>query len=156
MNVKEFVEKFEKARDKEKFVSEHVIVDYIPYEEKISACKNIIDICMYKEVNGEKIFRYNTPTRYVLFVLKMVQLYTDIELSSENPIADFNDLNRVHLFDKIASELGDEYLDFNSVMKMVYDDTVSTEESVVFNLNSKLKVFLGLIDRMVAIADEKQ
>lgn len=86
MTVNEFIEEYNKQINddaKTKFIKKHIVTDYVNYEEKIVLCKNVINASTYVlDENGSysDIIKFNTPTRYMLYTLTIIDTYTDIDV----------------------------------------------------------------------------
>ena len=130
MKVNEFVEGFEKASDKGKYMRKHIINDYVSYEKKISIARKIVDDTTHIEFDGEKKFFINTPQKYMLFIISLFREYTDV-IFEQNILSEFNALERCGATDLIPVQIGNDYLRFKTVVDMVYDDTIQNERDLV-------------------------
>ena len=144
MTVKDFVNGFKDARDKEKYVGEHIANKYIPFDEKIGAAKTIVDRSHYKEVDGEKTYVKDSPLEYLLIMISMTELYTDIELSSDNRLKGFDMLESIGFYEVFLKVLGAEASRFNTILAMVRDDTEDLERNFVSYIDRKLKIFSSM------------
>lgn len=151
MLISEFVEKYNEAKQKNAFVNKHIVTNYITYETKISLAKNIVEISMYKDINGKKVFVPNTPVRYMLFVQALIDSYTDLEWDKTDDgvldvSEDFNDLEKNGLVEIIIAAIGDDITKFTTVLNMVVDDTIDTNRSIVPFLETKFEAISMLLD----------
>ncbi len=145
MKVNEFVDGFEKANDKEKYVKKHIINTYVPYAEKITECKRIVDVSMYRlDEKGVKHFVVDTPTRYMLFVVSCILKYTDIEIADDNALTVFDRLSESGSDGYIFSLIGKDFEMFKSVLEMVVDDVVEKERNIIDFINTKIES-LGMV-----------
>jgi hypothetical protein len=123
---------------------------YIPYEEKIEISRKIVNETSYTDVldiNGKPTgiskFHVDSTKRWFMYSLAVIRNYTDIEIS-DNPLKDYNELQKRGLIDKIIDKLPDnEYEQFSTVFKMVCDDKFSNEHSMESIFENKLNT-LGL------------
>lgn len=149
MKVLEFVEEFNNARDKNSIVKKHIVTDYIPYEQKISECRNIINVALYKEVNGRKVFMYDSPAVYHLFILSVMRNYTDIDMYDEEDfgyeVRGFNALEQYNIFSCIAENIGQDYKGFQTVLSMMTDDAVQNNSLVPF-LDTKFEALAMVVN----------
>lgn len=93
MKLIDFIDNFEEAENKNDFVQKHIIDTYIPLAIKIAKCEKLVELSnihevegkkIYKknsiyQVEGKKIYKKNSIYQDTLFVLDMIQTYTDIE-----------------------------------------------------------------------------
>lgn len=147
MKVKEFVNGFTKATDKEKYVKKHIVRTYVNYEDKVAHAKKIVDDTLHIDGlrDGEKIFSYQTPNRYLLFIITLFRNYTDVEFE-DNVLDDFNLIEENNLSAYVAKQIGDDYQRFQTVIDMVYDDMVRNERDIVAYIDRKLETFSQLIE----------
>lgn len=125
-----------KKTDEEKieFVKEHVKNEYIPLEQKANVAKAIVDSSYWKEEKfGDEVtkkFYVDSVANYMLKCMAMIDLYTDIERQKADGkmLDDFNTLNGSGILDLIIQNIDQRELkEFNMVIQMVQDDTISNE-----------------------------
>lgn len=157
MNVQKFVDEY-KIYGKD-YVAKHITNKYVTYAKKMSEARRIVDISMYKEIDGKKIFWHNTPIQYYLFILSLVKNYTDIEIDSTDStvIEDFDLLNQSGLIKEIISAIPPfEYAEFETVLKMTADDEVNNVRSLPGYLDTKIETFMTLINGIVSNEEFQQ
>ena len=132
MTVKEFVEGFKKSAQKEKYMSSHIINTYIPWEKKVDVCEAIVKATTHIEIDGHKKYCINSPAQYVLYSLKMIKLYTDIEIDeSANVLTIFNFLDKEGVFDVLLQVLPEsEMTKMDTIFKMVQKDNYDNERNI--------------------------
>lgn len=147
MKVNEFVEGFKNATDKEKYVRKHIVKYYINYEEKVANAKRIIDETLHIQgiSDGEKIFSYQTPNRYLLFILSIIRSYTDIEFG-DNYLYDFNLIEENNISEYIVKQIGNDYQRYQTILDMVYDDMVRNERDLISYIDRKLNAIYQIIE----------
>lgn len=125
--VKEYCEKDDRAASS--FLKNHIVADaYVPYEVKIKVCTEIAKNTLF-DLDGE--YFVDTPLRYSMFVLMIVDLYTDLDVDFENSMNDFNLLDKYNLIDAIIDQISNsEYKKFQVVMDMVKEDIYENHRSV--------------------------
>lgn len=151
MLISEFVEKYNEAKQKNAFVNKHIVTNYITYETKISLARNMVEISMYKDINGKKVFVPNTPMRYMLFVQALIDSYTDLEWDKTDDGAlkvseSFNNLEKNGLVEIIIAAIGDDVTKLTTVLNMVVDDAVDANRSIVPFLETKTEAISMLFD----------
>lgn len=145
MNIKDFIEVYKNAANVNDYCKKRVITDkYITYQEKLAFCQNIVDkTCYIARENGDKIFSQNTPARYMIFQMTMINLYTDIEVDFEHLLDDFNTLDQYGAVDILVSSLAEfnphEYSMFNTLLKMIVDDAYANTRDLVSWLETKVE-----------------
>ena len=145
MTVEKFIEGYKKATDKERFVKKHIIDKYISYQTKIEDCNLIVDRCCYRIINNEQEFYRDSILQYFLFIIRLIQRYTDIELS-EATISDIDELTEAGCFELIIKSIPEaEYARYKMLLDMIIDDRCGYEESITQFLNNKSKIFSELL-----------
>lgn len=147
MKILEFVEGYNESKQKKAFVDKHITKHYLPYEDKIVQAKNIIERSSYQEVNGESIFKLNAPMRYMMFIISIIELYTDIEWElteidgkeNADKLSGFNLLEETNLTEVILNSIGADIKRFETILNMVLDDTLDENRSLVPFLETKIK-----------------
>lgn len=138
-NIKNFVEGYEKQLndvDKTKFLKTNLKTEnYLPYSDKLIVAENIVKSSSCAIVKNEKgelqktnRIKINSPMRYVLFVMTIINKYTNLEVNFNDVMPEFDYLNRNNLFEIIFNKIGDkEVAEFNTVVEMVLDDFMTNE-----------------------------
>lgn len=160
ITLKKFVEGYDKAENKVEYVDKHILKDkYVPYEEKCNICERIVEATSFQTVKidkvEKKIFKLNSRSRYMLFVLEMIRNYTDIEIKFENGEAlnAFNMLCERNLVDVILSEIPEtEYSQMSTILNMVLDDMYENERTMRSFVEQKLDVVGMLVGKLADYA----
>lgn len=148
MDYKKFIDEYNVANDKTKYVQKHMLNSYVPYEDKITECRKIIDITSHKMVTvndqEHKIYWNNTPMQHMFYILTLISLYTDIEWiknsgdSNEN-LKVYNELSKNGSIYTIISLITPfEKQSFDTVLNMVEEDTYENERSIPSYLDTKI------------------
>ena len=139
MKIDEFLRKYNSAKDKDKFLSECIKRDYVPYHEKIADCDRIIRASM----ESDGMFKINTPAQFMIFMIQLIIRYTDIE-QAENILEMFEKLDEFNLINAIVSKIPErEYTSYNTILNMVQDDYMENNRSLLSFIETKVKA-LGL------------
>lgn len=149
-----------------------IITEYVPYITKVAECKNIADVTSHKEVAGKRIFVADSTTRHLFYIMKLVQLYTDVEFEDNELVEAYDTLNEKLILDDLFGQVHNdgtstipmiswlELRDFKAVMDMVIDDLYENEHSVgaiLGNLKDSIGAVLGtMLDSMVEAIDEAE
>lgn len=156
MRYDEFIKKYSVAADKTKFVGKHIVKTYLPYEQKISEAKEIVKRTCWREVNGKKIFQQDSPSFFMLFMLRVISNYTDIEFDDgADALVAFNALSEAELLETVVLSIPQkEYDTFNTVLQMCKDDEMENYRSLAGFFETKVDA-LGLTLNALAEATEK-
>ncbi len=157
MNVEFFVKQIAMNKDKEGYIKDRVKKKYVPYEEKMARCEQIINITSYIEVNGEKRYRINTPLKFIFTTLTLINEYTDIDIDFTDGgfLRDFNLLDQNELIEEVIACLPrHEYDTWMLLLKMMSDDKQENERSLVSYLTDKFETFATTLDTtLTALAE---
>ena len=163
-NVKSFVEEYEKCSnndDKAKFLKNKLKTEkYMPYEDKLTLAKNIINHSSYAMTKEDGKLKQtdrialNSPMRYILFVMTVVDKYTNIEVNFGNIMPDFDALNFNSLIEIIFEKVGDkETAEFNTVVEMVLNDFMANKYQFKNYIDDTLLKVSGLIEKCAPLID---
>lgn len=161
MNLELFVDTYEAKKHTasgDEFVKEHITNEYVPYETKCGIAEAIINASYYEDYpdgNGgtRRELRLNTPSRYLLTCMSIVDLYTDIDRNKgrSNMVADYNLLNKAGLIDRIITNISKREIDeLNMVIEMVANDTVENENEPHAFIRAQVARFSELFGAAVA------
>lgn len=150
IKAKEFVEQYN-ATDtmmKESFIRDHIVNDYVPYTRKIAKSKNIINATSKTDVDGNSIYCTNSPSRFLLFTMNLIEEYTDIDVTYEDNIVgtfDLLDSNGLVALLLNAMPQNDRKM-FQMVFDMVRDDAFESERSLVGWMDNKVNAIKMMIN----------
>lgn len=163
-NVKSFVEEYEKQltdADKAKFLRNNLKTEkYMPYADKLALAENIVKSSSYAMIKeGGKLkqtdrIALNSPMRYILFVMTVVDKYTNIEVNFNNIMPDFDALNFNSLIEVIFEKVGDkETAEFNTVVEMVLNDFMANKYQFKNYIDDTLLKVSGLVEKCAPLID---
>lgn len=163
-NVKSFVEEYEKQvndADKAKFLKTKLKTEkYMPYADKLALAENIVKSSSYAIVKEDGVLKQtdrialNSPMRYVLFVMTVVDKYTNIEVDFKNIMPEFDALNFNSLIESIFEKVGDkETAEFNTVVDMVLNDFMANKYQFKNYINETLSRVSGLVEKCAPLID---
>ena len=156
MKYDDFVKKCKSLKDRDSFIKKHIVKTYLPYEAKISEAKEIVRRSCYREINGVETFYQDSTIAYMLFMLRIISNYTDIEYEEgADALSAFNALSEANLFEVIVRALPvNEYDAFNTVLRMVKDDEMENYRSLAGYLETKVEA-ISLALNSLAEATQK-
>ena len=163
-NVKSFVEEYEKCsnnEDKAKFLKSKLKAEkYMPYADKLALAENIVKSSSYAIVKEDGVLKQtdrialNSPMRYVLFVMTVVDKYTNIEVDFKNIMPEFDALNFNSLIESIFEKVGDkETAEFNTVVEMVLNDFMANKYQFKNYIDDTLLKVSGLVEKCAPLID---
>lgn len=130
---------------------------YISYGVKHFLADKIIKNTSFVDDNdNEKVkkFKINTPKRYVLSVYTIITCYTNIQMSEDNVISDFDLLNQYGLIDKIFSLIPEtEIEEFKSIIDMAASDFITNYYEPKAFIERQLNELATLVETSQPIID---
>jgi hypothetical protein len=147
--VKRYNEKISKNDEQvlDKYLQSIVNVKYVPYEQKINACRRVIEATHYKkgtDKNGIKTkeLHINSPAEYMLFHISLIENYTQISINYSNTLSDFDLLSETGLLDKIISYIPEnEYRLMNAILNMLESDVLRNEYEMHSFISNQVEKF---------------
>lgn len=157
-NVKSFVEEYEKQSndtDKAKFLRSKLKTEkYMPYADKLAIAENIVKHSSYAMVKEDGVLKqtdriaFNSPTRYVLFVMTIIDKYTNIEVNFKNVMPEFDALNFNGLIEVVFEKVGEkEMAEFNTVVDMVLNDFIANKYQFKNYIDDTLLKVSGFVEK---------
>lgn len=133
----------------EEYVTGHISKKYISYAEKCDIAKRIINATCY--INSEKygmdkqIFNINSPARYMLFCLSVVDAYTDIIVDFDNAIKTFDTLAEYGCIDTLFYFIPEKEIDgISTVLDMCLSDVLENERNIVSTIDN-IRLAIGMV-----------
>lgn len=144
INVKEFVDNYVKAGNKTICLKKIKIKDYVSYGEKAFLAQKIVESTSYDNNRNIKI---DSPSRYLLFVYTLLKNYTNLDLSPDFMIEEFDMLNRYGIVDEIIRLIPEkEVEEFNKVLSMTYDDFIANHYEIHGFITNMMQKISNVID----------
>ena len=151
ISVENFVKMYKvnsKAKDLtfKDFIKKHIVTDYVDFVTKDVYCTNIVRATTHAKEGEIEYIKINSTYRYMFFVLRLIELYTDIELDFENGgfVKQYDELNKVGAIDTIINAIPEsEYSEFSTLLNMKMDDFYQNEYSVpaiLYNFKQSLSI----------------
>lgn len=163
-NVKTFVEEYEKQltdADKVQFLKTKLKYEkYMPYAEKLMIAENIVQSSSYAMIKEDDVLKktdrieINSPMRYILFVMTIVNKYTNVEVNFKNIMPEFDYLNKNGLIEVIFEKIGDREIgEFNTTVEMVLNDFMSNKFEFKNYISETLSRVYGLVEKCSPLID---
>lgn len=147
----------QKGTAMETFMKKHIVTDYIDFIQKSVICDSIVKATCHAKEGDIEFVQINSANRYLFFVMKIIDLYTDIEINvSEGNLAEqYDKLNKVGAIENILECVpGKEYEEFNTLLNMKLDDLRDNEYSITALLYNLKKSFVLSSDTIGAAIEE--
>ena len=157
-NIKSFVEEYENQltdTDKSKFLKTKLKTEkYLPYSDKLIIAENIIKSSSYAMIKEDGVLKQtdrialNSPMRYILFVMSVVDKYTNMEVNFKDVMPEFDGLNSNGLIEAIFAKIGTkEVAEFNTVVEMVLNDFMANKYEFKNYVSESLSKISGMVEK---------
>lgn len=150
-----------KAKDKtfEEFIKKHITTEYVDYITKVVYCKNIVKASCYIKDGDREFIEISSEKRYLFFVMRLIKLYTDIEIDDENVVSEFDKLNKIGAIDVLIAAIPEkEYTEFSTLLNMKMDDFRENEYSItalLYNLKNSFSLSEEIINSVIKEISEQ-
>ena len=157
MNVELFCKQIATNKNREDYLKSRLIKNYVSYEEKVSVCERIVEATSYVEVNGQKIYKRNMPSRAVFFTLKLIDEYTDIDIDFNNILKDYNKLDEEGFVEILLKTIpAKEVSTWRTILEMIEDDQEVNERTMVSFLSAKSEAAQMMINSLFESIEKAQ
>lgn len=139
------------AKDEEQYLHERIKKTYVPYEQKVAHCENLIKA---SSVAPDGSYRRNTPAQFMMFIMRLIAEYTDLEVDKDDLLGEYDRLDENNLTGKLVAMIPEhEYVTWNTLIKMAEDDYYENERSLTAFLDHKAKAIGTLMDAIETVDD---
>lgn len=147
-------DKQESESYKDKWFNEHlkIVRQYMPLDKKLFYVNRLVQLTTHPLKNGEvdlNTLKVNTPTRYVLYNLTLVDLYTHLDVDFSNTSQEYDYLKQYGVLEKILQKIPQsEIIEFKNLLKMSLDDAMTNEyesHAYLSKLVNNVTVTLGTL-----------
>lgn len=154
ITVKEFVDKYNTGKSIMDYTEQYMVTDkYVPYEEKVNSASRIVKASHYittKDNDGKehKKFHIDSTSKYMLYCLELVRLYTNIEINFKESLDQFNMLNSCGALDTIINLISERELkEFRMILDFVESDLFQNEYEIHSYISEQVERFGELIGK---------
>lgn len=139
----------------ETFIKKHITNNYVSFLKKCVYCDGIIKASCYVKEGDDEYIRFNSPARYIGFIMRLIDLYTDLEIDFKNAefVNQYDELNKVGAInDLVAGMPENEYSEFTTILNMKLDDLRDNEYSttaLLYNFKKSLSLTSNVIDQVL-------
>lgn len=159
MTVEELIKKYEESKKlkKDYDFSKHIMLCYMPYAEKLSLVRNIMEATSYIDVENKKGYRRDTPNMIFVFTMKLIEKYTDIDIKPENVVSDYDLLMEsgvMHLLTAAVPE--GEVKIIQGMLDMTRDDLEYNTRSLVPFIETKADAFQMVMNSLNNVLEKPE
>lgn len=136
-----------KAKDKtfEEFIKKHITTEYVDFMTKYTYCDLIIKKSSNYIENGSMSFiKIDSGMRDLFFTMRLIELYTDIEIDEKNVAGEYDKLNKIGAIDILMSAIPKkEYVEFSTLLNKKMNDFRDNEYSIaalLYNFKKSLSL----------------
>lgn len=131
MNVEEFVKEFNEVENKLEFVEKHIVDDYVPFLKKVERCRTLVKCTTESttEIDGieKKFYLNNSANRHLLYMLELINYYTDIDINMLEPAKCYDELTKCKaiylIYENLpAAEVGEWQMVLDMEVNDAYDN----------------------------------
>jgi hypothetical protein len=156
MTITEFVDGYNKIvsdKLKEKYIRDNITIEsYIPFTDKLNRANKIAKVSTHEyDKDGKEIgVKVNSTSRYLLFILNSIDLFTNIDVDFSNVIKEYELLDENDLISEISELLPVKQLqDFQTLLNLAVDDILENELSTHAFISSQVTRFSSLISAVL-------
>lgn len=137
-----------KAKDKtfEDFIKKHITTQYIDILQKDVYCSSIVEASCYAKEGDRRFIKFNSVARYIGFIMRLIDLYTDIEIDFNDAkfVSQYDQLNKIGAIETLIASIPEsEYAEFSTILNMKLDDLRDNEYSItalLYNLKQSFSL----------------
>lgn len=159
MTVDELIAKCDETKKAKKSYdfAQHLTMKYMPYSEKAAMVKNIIDATSYVDVEHKRGYKRDTPNMVFIFTMKLIEKYTDIDISSENVVADYDKLMESGIMHELTDQIPEsEVKIIRGMLDMSRDDLEMNTRSLVSFLETKADALQIAMDGLFKVLEKPE
>lgn len=157
MNVTELIDKYNESKKKDYDFAQHIMIHYMPYSEKLSVVKGIIDATCYVDVGDKKCYKRDTPNMIFIFTMKLIEKYTDIEITPESVVSDYDALMESGVMHLLMEQIPKgEVSIIQGMMDMMRDDLEVNTRSLVSFLETKTDALQMAFDSLNNVLEKPE
>lgn len=143
----------QKGSAMETFIKKHITTEYVDFITKSVYCENIVKTTCHKKQEDKELVVIDSTSRYLFFVMRLIQLYTDIDINNDNIVEDYDKLNKVGAVNVIITAIPEsEYSEFSTLLNMKMDDFRDNEYSItalLYNFKESLSLSEEVINAVI-------
>ena len=144
MTIKNFIDEYKNASNKDAFIQKHIITQYVTFSRKNVLCKQLAQKTTHAYITvdevDKEVYKEDSVNRYILLMMLLIQLYTDIDMESMS-YEDFSLLDEYAIPDKIHQNIPErECSQWETLLRMHLEDIRCNERDLVAWLDQRIDV----------------
>lgn len=144
----------QKGSAMETFIKKHITTSYVDFVTKNTYCTAIVKATCYVKDGDREFVKINSVGRYIHFIMRLIDLYTDIEINAEDLIDDYDKLTESGVINDLINGIPEtEYSEFSTILNMMLGDLRDNEYSItaiLYNLKNSLSISEEIINTALA------
>lgn len=157
ITVKEFINKYNALSNeklKEDYIRTIIKDTYVQFENKVAICEKIVESSYYIKTNYDGVERkklyINSPAKYMLHRLNIIDNYTIIKIDFKNSLEEYNMLNKYGIIDFVFDYVSsNEIGEFNMILDMIENDAIKNEYEIHSFIASQVERFSNLFGHLI-------
>lgn len=142
---------------KEYDFSQHIKLKYMPYAEKCSLVKSIIDKSSYEEIGGKKVYKRNTASMLFVFTMQLISHYTNLEFDNDEVVQTYDTLMETGLMNQLMSQIPEAEISIlRGMLDMQRDDEEANTRSLVSFLETKTEAMQLAMDSLLNVISQPE
>lgn len=142
---------------KEYDFSQRIKMKYMPYSEKCTLVKTIIDATSYTEMNGKKVYKRNTASMLFVFTMKLIEMYTDLEFDKNEVVSVYDTLMETGLMNQLMSQIPEEEVSIlRGMLDMQRDDEEMNTRSLISFFETKADAVQIMMDGLSSVLNRPE
>lgn len=159
MRLEELKNEIEAAKKlkKEYDFSQRITKRYMPYSEKCSLVKNVVESSSYDEINGKKYYKRDTASMMFLFTMKLITEYTDLEFEVKDVVTVYDELMASGLMKSLLDQIpAEEIAVLKGMLDMRRDDEEVNFHSLVSFFETKADALQIALDSFSKVLEKPE
>ena len=134
---------------------QHITKQYMPYRDKLVLSKGVVDGSSYITVGDKQIYKRDTPNMLFIFTMKLIESYTDLEITAENVLADYDKLMESNVMNQLMTEISESEISIlRGMVDMMRDDLECNTRSLVSFLETKTDALQLVMDNLTKTLED--
>ena len=140
MDYIKFITQYKTAKDKETFCKKHIKTKYVSYVDKMSQAQGIAMASCHSIMEHPEVYKKNTPAQYFSTIMRLIDMYTDIEYKDEETVKVYDELAKNEILNILISSIPEsEVSEFRALVDMAVSDIYENERDLTSFFETKLK-----------------
>ena len=142
-----------KSETFKEFIKKHITTSYIPYSTKYLQCTDVVNKTTRRKDGDIEIIRVDSAMQYLFSNMKLIELYTDIEIDKTKIMDEYDKLNEIGAIDELINAIPPtECAEFSAILGMKMDDFYRNEyslEALLYNTKESFSISEEVINSVL-------